>query len=168
MSRPAEYLPILATRLMILVAEADEPHWKISNALGMDSKVISNWIHGIHIPDAYSLFLLALYFDVSVDWMLGLSDSRQLVTPDAGVEDRIDRQHRRLPVMSTRLTELVAEAEKHWTRRELSGRLGVGRKVLFPWMCGRHLPNAYNLRRLAKYFMVSADWLLGLTDQKRR
>ena len=40
--------------------------------------------------------------------------------------------------------------------------------VINNWEMGTRLPTAYSIFQLAKACGVSADWLLGLTDERRR
>ncbi len=46
----------------------------------------------------------------------------------------------------------------------LAENIGVSRQALNDYCAGNSVPDANNLIKLAKYFRVSADWLLGLTD----
>ncbi len=42
--------------------------------------------------------------------------------------------------------------------------IGVSRQALNDYCAGNSVPDANNLTKRARYFRVSADWLLGLTD----
>ena len=44
---------------------------------------------------------------------------------------------------------------------------GFGRDVLASYLRGGRMPSANTLVRLCNYFNVSADWLLGLSNEKR-
>ncbi|GIP63313.1 transcriptional regulator [Virgibacillus pantothenticus] len=48
---------------------------------------------------------------------------------------------------------------------ELEEKLGFGRNSLYSWK--RKIPNGANLKKVADYFDVSTDYLLGRTDKKR-
>jgi len=48
---------------------------------------------------------------------------------------------------------------------ELEERLGFGRNSLYGWK--KKVPNGANLSKVADYFNVSVDYLLGRTDKKR-
>ncbi|MEG2117265.1 MAG: helix-turn-helix transcriptional regulator, partial [Clostridia bacterium] len=43
-------------------------------ALGVDRRSIINWEQGINEPKAFYIAKLAVYFDVSSDYLLGLKD----------------------------------------------------------------------------------------------
>ena len=61
-----------------------------------------------------------------------------------------------------RLKEL--RVEKGLTQTELSKATGLSQSALALWENGQRIPNALAIIALAKYFGVSADYLLGLTD----
>lgn len=43
---------------------------------------------------------------------------------------------------------------------------GIKRTVIYAYVDGTHQPTAYNIKRLAIGLNVSADWLLGITDER--
>ena len=43
---------------------------------------------------------------------------------------------------------------------------GIKRSVIYAYVDGTHQPTAYNIKRLAIGLNVSADWLLGITDDR--
>ena len=54
--------------------------------------------------------------------------------------------------------------EKELSQRQLSKQLGLGHSAVTQWENEMRVPNAEAIVLLAKYFNVSADYLLGLTD----
>lgn len=45
--------------------------------------------------------------------------------------------------------------------------IGVSRMALSTWLNDETEPRAHNIVQICKYFNVSADWLLGLSDKKK-
>lgn len=43
---------------------------------------------------------------------------------------------------------------------------GIKRTVIYAYVDGTHQPTAFNIKRLAIGLNVSADWLLGITDER--
>lgn len=43
---------------------------------------------------------------------------------------------------------------------------GIKRAAIYAYVDGTHQPTAFNIKRLAIGLNVSADWLLGITDDK--
>ena len=56
--------------------------------------------------------------------------------------------------------------EKHITQTDLAKGIHVTQQTVTAWESGRAIPNAATLDSLANYFSVSADYLLGRTDEK--
>jgi len=55
--------------------------------------------------------------------------------------------------------------EKELTQKELSIDLGVSRNQIHYWIKNKAEPDLEILTRIALYFDVSADYLLGLEDE---
>lgn len=66
-------------------------------------------------------------------------------------------------IFATRLRELMNNPPKT-TQQELARYLGVQRQTISGYMLGRSSPDWKNLAKIAKYFNVSADYLLDLPE----
>ena len=55
-------------------------------------------------------------------------------------------------------------AEKEINQKELARKIDVDPTVVSLWLSGKRMPNADSLCRLADYFGVSVDFLLGRED----
>ena len=58
--------------------------------------------------------------------------------------------------------------DRDLTFREISKAIEAPHSSICRWSFGKGLPNAYSLAKLAEYLGVSADWLLGLSDEMGR
>lgn len=65
-------------RLLILIEEKNMDFAKISRESGISKSTIDSWYRGNRIPNANGITKLCKYFDVSADWLLGLSNFRRL------------------------------------------------------------------------------------------
>lgn len=54
--------------------------------------------------------------------------------------------------------------EKGLTQTELAKEMNFSRSTITKWENGRKEPGLQNIRIIAKYFNVSADYLIGLED----
>lgn len=54
------------------------------------------------------------------------------------------------------------------TGADLSRRSGVPASTICRYICGQRLPNVEKLIKLSKALNVSADYLIGLTDEMKR
>ena len=67
-----------------------------------------------------------------------------------------------MKIFAERLTDL--RKEKQLSKAMLARQLGVSSAVICYWETDRSEPTAVNIVKLAEFFDVSADYLLGLTD----
>ena len=65
-------------------------------------------------------------------------------------------------VFATRLRKIMGEQSK--TQKEVADVLGITRQAISQYLDGAVQPNAEKLYKLSKYFQVSCDWLIGLSE----
>lgn len=58
----------------------------------------------------------------------------------------------------------ILRTENHISQSQLAKALGVSQKAVSLWESGDRVPSATVIASLAKYFGVSADYLLGLDE----
>lgn len=64
-----------------------------------------------------------------------------------------------------RFRQLVAESNQ--TQVEIAKGTGINKKLINRYLQGEIIPYTMNVCGICEYFQVSADWLLGLTDERR-
>ena len=57
--------------------------------------------------------------------------------------------------------------KKGYTQDEIATKLNISRQSVSKWENGISIPDTLVLGRIADFFNVSVDYLLGLTDQKK-
>lgn len=67
-------LQIIAERLKMLRAEKGVGQNELAEQLGLSNASISYWENAKQEPSASAIFKLSQYFDVSSDYLLGLSE----------------------------------------------------------------------------------------------
>ena len=55
--------------------------------------------------------------------------------------------------------------DKKLTQPQLAEALGVSKSMISMWETGINEPTASNIIKVAKYFDVTSDYLLGLKDE---
>ena len=71
-------------------------------------------------------------------------------------------------VFADRLKELVREKKRDGKGlRDIAKDVGVCPGILSDWQNGNKAPRSDSIVNLARYFDVSADYMLGLTDEKK-
>lgn len=67
-------------------------------------------------------------------------------------------------ILPSRIRALIADSGA--TQNQIAKEIGVTRQSISQYCDGSTVPNADKLLKLAQYFNVSADYLLGMTDAK--
>ena len=67
-----------------------------------------------------------------------------------------------MKIFSERLKEL--RTEKKLLQKDLAIILGTSNSSICDWECGRAQPDMEMIIKIADYFQVTADYLLGRTD----
>lgn len=70
-----------------------------------------------------------------------------------------------MPIFLERLEELMRE--KCMTRNQLLRELGLGKNAFLNWKTQNTLPHGTTLVKIAEYFDVSIDWLVGRSEERR-
>lgn len=71
-----------------------------------------------------------------------------------------------MSVFGDRLGELMNE--RAVTDKEVGVKTGLSRSNIGIWRRGEAMPNSQKLIVLCRYFDVSSDWLLGLSNIRKR
>ena len=69
--------PCFASRLEQLMIDLDLPNREFVKPLYLDERVISYWLHGDREPKISALTDICNAYNVSADWLLGLSDRKE-------------------------------------------------------------------------------------------
>ena len=71
-----------AENLTTLIASRGITAKELADELKLPDATIYRYLHQARVPKIDNVILLAQYFGVSVDWLLGLSDSQESPWPD--------------------------------------------------------------------------------------
>jgi len=105
---------------------------------------------GAHIPGVPALTKIAICMDVSVDYLLGLTDDR-----------RRHGRHEAAGSVGERLK--TARGTLNLSQDSLAQLLRTSRSRVAKWEAGQY-PGFWSLAEIAAKCKVSADWLVGLSD----
>lgn len=84
------YYQCFSNRMRELAYNSHMTLKELSEELGTTSATLSRYINGARTPEAKSIIMIARYFNVSTDWLLGLSDERYPDLSDK-LRDVVDR-----------------------------------------------------------------------------
>lgn len=72
--------------------------------------------------------------------------------------------HKRIDLTFAKRLEQVM-IERSLYPSEIARLTGIKRNVIYAYIQGIYQPTAYNIKRIAISLHVSADWLLGISDE---
>ncbi len=65
---------IFKENLKELLLQSNLSQAKLANEIGVSQRAVSKWLIGQAEPTATNLFKIAIFFDISLDFLLGLKD----------------------------------------------------------------------------------------------
>lgn len=118
----------------------------LAEKIGVSQQTVGSWETRRTEPDQRALKLLADYFNVSVDYLLGQP-----------IQDSILKNRLRL-----------LRQEKELTQKEFANIFSISDARYNQYETGRRTPDYTLLNHFADYFDVSLDYLLGRTNKKKQ
>lgn len=142
------------SRITDLRLDNDFKQLDVSKKLNVKYDTYSKWERGINdIPIQKSNELANLY-NVSLDYLFGLSDY-SIITPRKEID---------LKVLCERLLEL--RKSKQLSQESLAEQIGFHQRTYSHYEDGSRLLTTYKIYHIAVYYKVSMDYLVGRTDDK--
>lgn len=141
-------LTLFGDRLKELMFDGGLTFREMADISGADLTMVYRWARGDGYPRTRTLIRIADHFSCSLDYLLGLSDDSEV------------RVFRPSPVsFGERLRGLLAQ--KKLTEYRAVRATGISRSRFRDWRYDVRLPSPENLRILASFLDVSADFLVG-------
>lgn len=135
--------------------ERDLKKKDVAKDIGVVESVYSEWENGkLSIPTK-RLNQLANYFEVNIDYMVGISNKRLCIKSKNDID---------LNLVSTRLKEIRKSLKL--TMRDLSSKFNTSSSAISNYENGKFLILSSFLIELCKYSNYSIDWVLGRSDNK--
>lgn len=119
---------------------------ELASETGISQGVLSDYERGAKLPGCNSIVVLARYFNVTTDYLLGVKSEA--------------KSEKNKSVFACRLSELLHGD----SQSNLSRATGVTRQAINSYLSGGSEPTICRLTAIAKYFGVPSDYLIGLTD----
>ena len=120
---------------------------------GIPLKSVHNWLRGVYYPSYKALCILTEYFNVSSDYLLGLTD---VYEERKFSKDNAENGQRAL---SGYLQEYLRN--NACSRYQLAKNLGVGQTTMERWLQEGSMPETAILIRIAELLDMSIDDLLN-------
>lgn len=134
--------------LQDLISEKSIDIKELSAQTKIETSTLYGYLNSNSIPNLESAINLSNFFDVSIDYLLGLTD---INNPPS---------NNNINFIKTYETLLKTNNVSNY---KISKELGIGRNRIYDWKRGT-LPKISTLISLSKYFAVSIESLLGRND----
>lgn len=121
--------------------------FELSKRSGINNSVIKRWQTAEFMPSLDSLIRIADYFNVPIDFMIGLSDYPTLVRLDP-------------PCTFAHQLQLLMQ-QRNLTSYRLAKDCNVGRAAVSKWLLEQRVPNFESIVIVAQYLNCSVDFLIG-------
>lgn len=146
---------IFKDRLQLLRKQAGLQQKELAAEIGMSANAISMMETGNRETSFEKLAALAEFFHVSTDYLLGVANA-----PDETGDMEITTDTKQ--IFGMRLRQLRLEAGLQ--QKELGEQLGLSNNAVGMMERGNRGTTIEKVVLLAKFFHVSTDYLLGITD----
>lgn len=123
---------------------------EIEESLGLPKGVIYKWGTGKYKSYRSYYDIISKYFDVSVDYLIGITDEPS------------NEKNNTMNIFFDKIQPLFEKSGL--SDRELEEKIGLPRSTIYNWKSGRNKAYAKYCSMIASFFGVSSDYLLGLTD----
>jgi transcriptional regulator with XRE-family HTH domain len=150
-------------RLKDLRIENNLTQKTIAEKLNTGKSTISNYEKNNRLPDINVIAMFADFFNVSVDYMMGKSDKRNL-DYDKNISKSnsyITDEEKKL--FSERLKNLMLI--KDYTATDLANKLNIQKDEVLSYIVEFNFPNTSIIKKIALALNTSIDYLLGITDK---
>ena len=147
---------IIGRRINELLAINDVKQKELAAHLSVSDNIVSYFVKGARVPNTEQIIKIANFFNVPTDYLLNTGWNKKTNSNFKGRDS----------IFAKRLRELIKT--KGIKQGDLANKdvLNVSRQAIGQYCNGTALPPADKIVILARYFDVSADYLLGLTDAK--
>ena len=135
----------ISQKVFDVLKEQNKTQSELASILGIKQSAIASWKIDNTNPKAEYLPKIANFLNVSVDYLVGIDKGVKMT-----IYERID----------------ILRSNENISINELEKRCGLTRQTIEKWKT-RCNPSADSIEKLAKYFDVSTDYLLGVNEQKK-
>lgn len=148
---------MLVTRLEQLREEKDFTRKQVAEILNVSNSIYSRWENSKEIIPTRRMYQLANYYQVNIDYLLGLSSDRLSLPSD----DEIN-----LSLVAKNVSEIRKDYNE--SLRKFVLRLNTSNSTWSAYETGKVLILGAFLLEICKIGNYSADWILGRTNKKYR
>ncbi len=139
---------VFSERLQELMFEKDLNQSELAEKIGVKSSTISRYLSGQKIPEVEILVRLADYFNCTVDFLIGRSET----FPQGA-------KYLKCPKFSQQLEKIILNSKK--SKYRIQKDTEIPKTVMYYWQTGKYQPSIDNIIKLANYFENTVDYIIG-------
>lgn len=126
----------------------------ISKILGVSDSIYARWENGKDFIPTRRLYQIAKFYNVNIDYILGLTNKKL----------EINSSKISIDASSKRIREIRLDSKK--SLRDFADGFNTSGSTWCAYENGKVLILGAFLLELCQKYNVSADWILGITDEK--
>ncbi len=150
-------LEIFSKRLKEQMEMEGESIRSLSIKIGVDRTSIRYWLKGIFFPKLEALIKLSAFFNVSIDYLVGLEENM-----DSADSFKECKEISLAAISEKFVKQLCAYmTEKNLTIYAMSKELDIDQKAFTKWLRNGSMPEVGTLLKLTRLMKVSMHTLLG-------
>ena len=152
---------------MQLMEEKGVTAYRVAKDTGITQATLSRWKTGRVSPSIETLQVLAEYFGVTIDYLMGNTHAEEQTPPKTQKAPTLSQKDER--DIKKKMYEIFAQLCKQHgvTPYKVSKETGVSQPTLSEWKKGTYTPKQDKLQKIADYFGVTLDYLMGNTHADR-
>lgn len=143
----------MGTRYEELRSNKEKRQGDIAEILGVKRNTYSKWENEINDMPVDKANILANYYQVSFDYMLGLTRNTMNISEDLTVNWKL---------FTERLVKLRKDSKL--SQEQISEKLGFAQQTYSHFEVGDRIPTTLKVLIIAQFYNKSVDYLLGRTD----
>ena len=124
--------------------------YKLAEASGCNKTALNNWLYQSQMPSTKALTKLADYMNVSLDYMLGLTEDTRIIR--SGTTEKFGK----------RINSIIQPNDISSYR--LAKECGVGTSAVSKWKDPKRVPSLDTLIKLSSLLGLKVDYLAGRTN----
>lgn len=140
----------IAIAIKKFLVEKGMKSYKLAEASGCNKTALNNWLYQRQMPSTKALSRLADYMNVSLDYMLGLTDDPRIIR--SGTTEKFGR----------RIQSIIQPNDI--TSYRLAKECGVGTSAVSKWKDLNRVPSLETLMKLSSILGLKVDYLAGRTN----
>lgn len=157
---------MISKRIKQLRKERGMTQAELGSKLGVIKQTISSWETGVSNPNNETLAIMAKFFGVSVDYLLGTEASNNQLSSDTGIKDSFDKRKYGFFFDDLLKNIFISRLKKSLTEKELSidefsEIVSFDTQRCSAYLKGEYEPSLEDLIEISKILNVSTDYLLG-------